>query len=492
MKYSGLQIKSEILDDFLVKIRNSSKNPEIHANPFFYLVKPTEENLKKYALKRPESLLLYLLEISLFLPFIMFHFIATIFYSILFSKRSSPGEISNTQNCKYLFVSHFTYAQSPTREDLFFGKNLSIGNSLSFYLNHTKTPSSLIQKAFQESGKEDVQINAKTLKPLQMMTLQFQQLKISCLLLRNSIFSSELMVSQKRLLIKAAVFQHSRPTMANLVFIRHFSKVIARVNPRFVILTIEGHAHEALLLQMRNSIPVDFCIVGYQHSPLVAGQKNFFRIISLFQPRDVLLTSGQITQQLVKNKNLVCRVENLGSPKSREFKSQSKSKSRIRVLLAPEGTIDSLSDFISISNQLAPKLPAIHFALRTHPALGERAKKLIKRELSLIENLTQSTNSLHEDLESSHIVIFRSSAVGIEGLAWNALPIHFNHLKGNFLNPLEGSNLEGTSTVNIEELLDVIKKYDPNLYQTEAIEMRNYELFLNYYGPLLDITRLIY
>ena len=45
------------LDKFLLEIREFIKNSDIQANPFFHLVKPTEENISKYRFYKPESLL---------------------------------------------------------------------------------------------------------------------------------------------------------------------------------------------------------------------------------------------------------------------------------------------------------------------------------------------------------------------------------------------------------------------------------------------------
>ena len=55
-------LDSTELDKFLVRIRESIPYVEKCANPFLYLVKPTDENLSKYILLKPNSYVFYVFD----------------------------------------------------------------------------------------------------------------------------------------------------------------------------------------------------------------------------------------------------------------------------------------------------------------------------------------------------------------------------------------------------------------------------------------------
>ena len=82
------------LDKFLLEIREFIKNSDIQANPFFHLVKPTEENISKYRFYKPESLLFLTFDTIFFFPRIVIEVLyalaISIFWSVLLVTVSSP------------------------------------------------------------------------------------------------------------------------------------------------------------------------------------------------------------------------------------------------------------------------------------------------------------------------------------------------------------------------------------------------------------------
>jgi hypothetical protein len=492
MKSFLLPLEPQELDDFLVEIRESSPFNDINASAFFHLVKPTEENLRKYKLRCPKSKIFLTLAYLTLFPLILLQSLSSIvisFYSLLEFK--SEKDLPSGKY-KFLFLSHFTYAQDPKKEDVFFGKNLDFNESCAFFLNHTRLLSPQIKRKFYHVGKRKVAVNTKALSLFSMVELQVAQLQISWWLFIKSLRGESLDVTKRRLLIKAAFFQHRRSTIANLVLRTRLRDTMIRVKPKFLVLTIEGHAHEKIVLDMSKKSFEDTKVIGYQHAPIVPGQLNLFRTVSNFSADDYFFTSGSVSKKLALNHGLRCKVETLGSPKARLFEYQKKSTSIIQVLVAPEGTRESLSQFIKLINELAPSLPNISFVLRSHPALGNLAYKMAKEKLFPRNGVSLSTASLSEDLRRSHLILFRSSAIGIEGLSFGVLPIHINQEGDDSLNPLISSEFETVGFRSVSEIIKFIKAFDLRLTQDETFQKNCYRLFDGYFGKLQSINTLVH
>jgi len=491
MRSSRLPFEPTELDKFLVEIRESSPFNEINASPFFHLVKPTEENLLKYKLRRPRSKSLLIIEYLKLFPLILIRTLASLILSMFSLLEFRPKNAKSSEKSNFLFLSHFTFAQNPKKEDIFYGENLDFKESYTFYLNHTRLLSPQIVKRFNDANKRKITVNTKSLSPLSMIKLHATQFRISWWLFTKSLGDNSLGIEKRRILARAASYQHGRSTMANLVLKSRLSETILRVKPKILVLTIEGHAHEKMVIDVSRSLIKDIKIIGYQHAPIVPGQLNLFRIVSNFYSNDYFLTTGEVTKSLALVHGPNCRVDILGSVKAKQFEYQQKDSSRVQVLVSPEGTKESLTQFISLINEIAPMLPNVRFVLRFHPALGRVALRRIKSSLLPMNNVATSSSSLNEDLRQSHLVLFRSSAIGIEGLSYGALPMHINQEGHDALNPLAHCGVETTNFQLTGEIVRFIEKFDLRLSQDESFQRESYEIFNRYFSKLRKITSAI-
>jgi hypothetical protein len=324
-----------------------------------------------------------------------------------------------------------------------------------------------------------------------MIKLHTTQFRISWWIFTRSLGDNSLGIEKRRILARAASYQHGRSTMANLVLKSRLSETILRVKPKILVLTMEGHAHEKIVVDVSRSLIKDIKIVGYQHAPIVPGQLNVFRLISNFYTDDYFFTTGELTKDLALVRRPNCRVEILGSVKAKEFEYQQKDSSKVQVLVSPEGTKESLSQFISLLNELAPLLPNVRFVLRYHPALGRVTLRIIKDSLLPMNNILISSSSLQEDLTQSHLILFRSSAIGIEGLSYGALPMHISQEGHDALNPLVYCGIETTNFQVTNQIVRFIEKFDLSLSQDESFQRESYEIFNRYFSKLQKITSVI-
>jgi len=485
------QLNPQELDIFLVKIRDSSPLEDINANPFFHLVKPTTENLKKYQFRYAKSKLLLLLDLIMLLPRIIIKIVFSLslsFYSLRESRAYRSQELGQ---CKYLYLSHYTYGQDPNKNDIFFGKNIDSLDCFTFFLNHTRTNASRILDSFHKVGKTKVAVNTKSIGPFALIQLHLHQIRVSRWLITTSIQNRSLGIDEKRILFRASVFQHDRSTIANLVLQVTLKKVMLRLNPEYLVLTLEGHAHEELIIKFTSRFFKQTRIIGYQHAPVVPGQSNLFRIVSILSAEDFFLTSGETIQLLALSHGFRCKVEIIGSLKGRPYEFQVKETSLTQVLVAPEGTRESLIQFVSLINYLVPFLPKVCFTLRMHPALGDIGTKIVRSKLVPNQRVAVSSSPLAEDLKKAHLVIFRSSSLGIEGLSFGAIPIHFNQDSTDSLNPLVTSGTETLDFNTTGEILEYLQSFDPKLTQNEEFQKSCYEIFNKYFSRLQQINSLV-
>jgi len=479
------------LDEFLSRIKTEFNHPDIIANPFLFLVKPTEENLKKYMVSKPESRFWFGVCIAGVLP--------TIFVKVAYSAAISVIRISENRNwnvdsvkkTRNLYISHFTYAQLPQNDDVFFGKNTQDPEDLVFYLNSTRENGFETQKKFLALGKKNVIFNTKSLGLIQTLVLHMKQASNSFKFFLSALTNSSYTQFQRRLLLKFSIAQHSRETMANLSAKVRLKEVVSKSHPENIILTIEGHAHEAMVISFRDTDFPNVRIVGFQHAPIVPGQFSLYRFLRAFNSRDLILTSGLVTREMISKHNPNLQTKILGSPKSIEAKLTLKGLSTMNVLGAVEGTSESLKSFILLFNKLSDLLPDINFVIRNHPALsGNVAKKLLK-SLSGSPNLSVSTASLTEDLSNSHITIFRSSAVGLEGLAFASLPVHFDAETMGLLNPLSQVNYPKFEFSDVNQLANFLQKWPLTRNNSPRFRAESSQIISDYYFPMQDVNSLI-
>jgi hypothetical protein len=157
---------------------------------------------------------------------------------------------------------------------------------------------------------------------------------------------------------------------------------------------------------------------------------------------DVVLTSGEITKDFFASLGLSATVRLLGSPKWQPLSQASKESYPTTVLGAAEGTVESLQNFSQLFQDLANTDLDLKLILRVHPALSAKETSGILSKLNFGERLVLSNQSLEQDLKESHFCIYRSSAVGIEGLRHGVFPLYFNPKGDQGLNPLHFAKLE--------------------------------------------------
>jgi hypothetical protein len=479
------------LDKFLLEIREFIKNSDIQANPFFHLVKPTEENISKYRFYKPESLLFLTFDTIFFFPRIVIEVLYALAISIFWSTYKSQSQLASSTPCESLFLSHYTSAQFRSDKDVCFGSAVDSPNSYVFYLNHTRKSTKQILAGFKQKNRTRVFVNAKTLSLLPMLKIQLQQSKVSWSLFKHALCREGLPVSQRRLLFRGARFQHSRPTLANLILRNRMMTLMSSLQPKRLIFTLEGHAHEVMLINSREEFFSRTQIVAYQHAPVVPLQFNIKRVASMLRSSDLILTSGPTTKSFFLQASPIARIEILGSPKARVFEYQLKDESHLRVLLTPEAARESLLEFAQLARKLSINVPGALFTIRLHPDTSKKLLRIVKETLKKSSNIQISELALAADLKSSHVTVFRSSAAAIEGLAFGSLPVHFELGGSGNLNPLYGTQYDVPAFYEYEGLIKYLSALNISKCNSQEKQRESFKIFTLYFAKLQNFSDLI-
>jgi hypothetical protein len=198
-------------------------------------------------------------------------------------------------------------------------------------------------------------------------------------------------------------------------------------NIEILVMTFEGHSYEQYIIEKIYKSNPKFSIVLYQHSPIVTdhfGVQNFLKV----NTRDLrILTTGAAYERMFKSISNIPRYHILGSNKAISNFVEDDTISQKQVLFAPEGTAFATIKFLKLMNYLCQMDHKLLFSIRLHPNLKRNfIVFLFIKRLNLKGNFLLSNNLLPEDLKKSKFVFYRSSAVGIEALMSNAVPVYYS------------------------------------------------------------------
>jgi hypothetical protein len=478
------------LEQRLNYLKSIFPHADLTTNSFLQLVKPTDELLLPYQqVFIASKIRINVSRISLF-PRIMINFFKSVGISLIRRGELRSWRKHHVEPKGTLIVSHFTHAQQPGSVDAFFGDLLNRKVHNVFYLNSTRLEHEILVDFYPKDERENLIFMTKSLPLLRVLSLHIRYLVLSLVLFKHSFHRTHDLIN-KWLLIETAVQQHSRATLANKFFEIRLMEILECMQPTRVSLTFEGHAHEAVLIELIHKSFPEIEIVPYQHAPVVPEQFGILRNLRILNANDKVFTSGEITKEYFSAFRTDISILAAGSSKFKKPAENVYLDDRIKVIGASEGTIQSLEVFIKLFNILAAQLPNIDFKLRVHPAISERELRDSLKRLHSDPNLI-SQNSLVQDLATSTYCVYRSSAVAIEGLAFGVTPLYFDQSRSQGLNPLYFANLHLPVFGAAQELAEFFKGLSHLDASTHGIDRAELQRISNqYFSQISSGTRLI-
>jgi hypothetical protein len=120
----------------------------------------------------------------------------------------------------------------------------------------------------------------------------------------------------------------------------------------------------------------------------------------------------------------------------------------------------------------AQHLTNCRIVIRAHPDTLKNKSQKLNRILSKNSNLIFSNQTLEKDLSESTLCVYRSSAVGIQGLQYGVIPIHFSKFKDGSVDPISFEDLKHLRLNESESLINAIEAYismpDKNLLKLQC------------------------
>lgn len=250
----------------------------------------------------------------------------------------------------------------------------------------------------------------------------------------------------------------SQQTSNNLRFLIQFNNLLKESRDlKKVFSTFEGHSHERLFFYAAKSVNDDVVTSGFQHAGIFKNQHSLFRPLGKKYDPEEILAIGRFSQKRFMNSYHNSNVIVSGSPKAVNSEKIDKSFDSISVLIIPEGMEYEVKFMLDYTISCLSRFKDVKFLFRLHP-LVRNIPSLIKK-ISTIQgaNFIFSNNTLKDDLNTAHFVIYRGSSAVIDALHCRVIPIFLNNINDKSeIDPLYMlDNLECTSPGDLDFLHNI-------------------------------------
>jgi len=347
---------------------------------------------------------------------------------------SSVGELP--QKCDVLMISHLVNEAFPGQEgDFYYGKaagelaELGVSATIAL-INYTETSPATLAGRWRQAKIPRV-IFAPVLSLTQEWALyrraraEARRLKSYAAMQANDLIG--------RIATRASQEAASGGAVSALRLGEQIKALVARLQPRAIVVTYEGHSWERIAFAAARAVSPQIRCIGYQHAALFNLQHAVQRRLADDCNPDAILTSGRVAQaRLFKNPQLKgVLIEVLGS--NRSFARQpvrvwgASGGAGHTCLVLPEGIVSECNLLFGFALQCARRMPDIVFIWRLHPNMSYES--LIRQNPAFRElppNIDLSTHTLAEDIARSHWALYRGSTAIVQAAVSDVRPVYLH------------------------------------------------------------------
>lgn len=374
-----------------------------------------------------------------------------------------------------LFVSHLLTEEQATRsDDFYFGdlpeKLAAQGQSVVIALiNHTDVSSAKLVVKFGASPVRRIVLAESLGYPDELM--------LHRCLCKESLHLSKLarlepLGLKRSILARASDEARGNPARMTMRLGKQIGALVAKLKPKAVIVTHEGHAWERLAFAAARNSSANVRCIGYQHAALFRMQHAIKRRLATEYNPDQVLTAGRVAKaQLDREPDLAgISISVLGSnrairadpPRMGEGLrniDQSRIAARTACLVVPEGIPSECHLLFAFALECAKLCPAMDFIWRLHPLitfknLADNNSKLRR----LPANITVSKLSLGDDMAKCQWVLYRGSTAAIQAVAKGLRPVYLKVGNELTIDPLYEIGHPKVLVETPENFFDEIKK----------------------------------
>ena len=436
-------------------------------NPFFRISKGTPEQTKKYFLlnsKIPRAAIMVWTFISI--PLILLKFSMFIVMSFVFSRQNRifQKKIKNTQ---VLFLSHGTKGNLICSEkDTFFDLMPEVFQKLTnlkcaiLYTNQDSFRFKTNNKMLGMKNKELAHILLPKFLPtgeyLKYISTTISFARRALILAVRRYFDSP---DVSRILLCSLTWYFSRATYSNVLLLNRITEIQKHNDTSSIFLTFEGHSFEQLIVDGVVDQNLKTKIWFYQHSPIVPSHFGVKSFLNNCNSNITVMTTGNFYINYFKSFSKNPNYKIFGTSKSKYLINKGINKDINKIVYAPEGTNHATKVFIDLIENIN-KISTEHLhVLRLHPDINLSLSLRLKiARLRKYRNFHVSTNNLHSDLVTANFLVYRSSAVGIESLKYDLLPIFYADPDLYGLNVLFSNAKAYCNAENLNELINILNE----------------------------------
>ena len=476
------------------KIFEIFSKSDVALSPILSISKPIPEVIKKKqkTIQKVTKEKYYSCIITL-IPRILINLLVSIlhhFYHLHYWRQFPFKKFAKTE---IIFVSHYTGQETIVGGDPYFGTlpqqlNENKRPNLLLYINHNKgNPSNLnLEKNTPKSNHEQY-ILPKTVNTKEFLELYksiFGNLKE---IMFHVAKKGERSKREKILMLELAVQQLGLESMSQAILAKNIEQIVGQTDAKKMVLTYEGHSFETYVANKLKSKFPNLDVSVYQFAPVVPAQNAFFRNLHYLNKNIRIFVSGsQFKCNILKRTKLPSSALTvIGSRKNRTEKLSFTRKKDVTVLFAAEGSRDSLIEFINLASYSSLGNPGTTFIVRAHPASADYKIELFKKVRKHSSNFYLSRDSLTNDLNKATHCVYRSSSVGLEGLMYGVIPIHYAAEMDSALDPINTIDLPHLQLTDIDVFNKKIKEISNSYVEIGEQQLKNYrEVFKGYFAPL--------
>lgn len=362
-------------------------------------------------------------------------------------KRPWYGELP--EKTDVLFVSHLlNFSQAGQTDDFYFGRvphELTLRNHsvLIALINHSTV--SPIRLAERWNGSSVSRVILSDSLNFCEEFINRSRLRKEARRLRE-LAKKESPGQTQRILAKASEEALADGSLTAMRMERQIRMLVAKLRPKAVVVTYEGHAWERMVFAAARSASPQVCCIGYQHAALFRLQHASRRSLPAQYNPDHILTAGTIGKAQVDSAPglMGIRVSILGS--NRSFKPSKANAERqqqvgnadpFACVVLPEGIPSECHLLFEFSLACAEACPAMQFLWRLHPLITfEVLAKQNRKFRKLPRNVVVSNKTFGEDVTYSQWALYRGSTAVVQAVSAGLRPIYLRLPGEMTLDPL--------------------------------------------------------
>jgi hypothetical protein len=386
-----------------------------------------------------------------------------------------------------LFVSHLLNpSQAGKADDFYFGglanEMVTSGHSTVIALiDHSGQPAASLASKWQGSTVPRV-ILSKSLSFWEEVALH-RRLKKESLRLRK-LAKKEGSGLSRYVLARASEEGLANGSLANLRRATQISALVAKLQPKAIVVIHEGHAWERVVFAAARSVRPRVRCIGYQHAAIFRLQHAIRRNLACEYNPDQILTAGTVGKaQLESTPGLNgIPISVLGS--NRTFKGAVNGESPMRrgqaeqsnnsmCLVLPEGIASECHLLFEFSLDCVQAYPEIKFIWRlhtfvTHESLATKNPRLRK----LPPNIVLSQATLEEDIARCRYALYRGTTAIVQAAVAGLRPIYLQLPDEMTIDPLYELKVWRINVKTIEDFHFVIRHDQDRLLKDSESEFR--------------------